>query len=71
MLANHLIVNNFFLYFKEEHKQQAENKIRILQAMNNQIDDSIKDQAAALLRAINFTSFFKGDDVPCHIEEVT
>ncbi|KAF9673306.1 hypothetical protein SADUNF_Sadunf10G0010400 [Salix dunnii] len=54
---------------EEEHKQQAENKSRILQAMNNQIDDSIKDQAAALSRAINFTSFFKGDDVPCHIEE--
>ncbi|KAJ6722067.1 DUAL SPECIFICITY PROTEIN PHOSPHATASE 1B [Salix viminalis] len=37
--------------------------------MNSQIDDSIKNQAAALLRAINVTKFFEGDDVPCHIEE--
>jgi predicted acetyltransferase len=70
-LANHLNLNNLFLHFKEEHKQQAENKSLILQAMNNQIDDSIKNQEAALLRVINVAGFFKGDDVPCQIEEVS
>ena len=39
--------------------------------MNNQIDDSIKNQEAALLRVINVAGFFKGDDVPCQIEEVS
>lgn len=68
-MANHLNLNNLFLHFKEEHKQQAENKSLILQAMNNQIDDSIKNQVAALLRVINVTRFLKGDDVPCQIEE--
>ncbi|XVE84316.1 hypothetical protein DITRI_Ditri17bG0003200 [Diplodiscus trichospermus] len=35
----------------------------------NQIDDSMRNQIAALLRVINFTRCFKEDNVPCEIEE--
>ncbi|CAK7333023.1 unnamed protein product [Dovyalis caffra] len=37
--------------------------------MNNQIDDSTKNQVTALLRVMNVTGFFKGDKFPCQIEE--
>ncbi|XVF28914.1 hypothetical protein REPUB_Repub15cG0073700 [Reevesia pubescens] len=35
----------------------------------NQIDDSMRNPIAALLRVINFTRCFKEDNVPCEIEE--
>lgn len=36
----------------------------------DQIDDSMRNQIAALLRVVNFTRCFKEDNVPCKIEEV-
>ncbi|XP_021291791.1 dual specificity protein phosphatase 1-like isoform X3 [Herrania umbratica] len=35
----------------------------------DQIDDSMRNQIAALLRVANFTRCFKEDNVPCKIEE--
>ncbi|PPD79366.1 hypothetical protein GOBAR_DD23722 [Gossypium barbadense] len=35
----------------------------------SQIDDSMRNQIAALLRVINFTRTFREDTVPCEIEE--
>ncbi|EOY05545.1 Dual specificity protein phosphatase 1 isoform 1 [Theobroma cacao] len=35
----------------------------------DQIDDSMRNQIAALLRVVNFTRCFKEDNVPCKIEE--
>ncbi|XWS09026.1 hypothetical protein CRYUN_Cryun40dG0050600 [Craigia yunnanensis] len=35
----------------------------------NQIDNSMRNQIAALLQVINFTRRFKEDNVPCEIEE--
>lgn len=56
----------FYAYFEVEGESFKEEDFIAM----SRIDDSMRNQIAALLRVINFSRTFREDTVPCEIEEV-
>ncbi|MBA0856765.1 hypothetical protein Goshw_002686 [Gossypium schwendimanii] len=55
----------FYAYFEVEGESFKEEDFIAM----SRIDDSMRNQIAALLRVINFTRTFREDTIPCEIEE--